>query len=115
MIERSSNSVGKYISVHLRFEEVHSLFLVLLAQDFLRSTKSVDLQYNDATSILHVKDMVAFSCCIYDGGQAEKSEMDVVREKGWGKKFKQKYRVIAPGLNRKNGKCPMTPVEVRLY
>ncbi|KAM3238415.1 O-fucosyltransferase 10 isoform X2 [Capsicum annuum] len=78
MIERSSNSVGKYISVHLRFEE----------------------------------DMVAFSCCIYDGGQAEKSEMDVVREKGWGKKFKQKYRVIAPGLNRKNGKCPMTPVEV---
>ncbi|KAF3684320.1 putative prohibitin-3, mitochondrial-like [Capsicum annuum] len=112
MIERSSNSVGKYISVHLRFEEVHSLFLVLLAQDFLRSTKSVDLQYNDETSILHVKDMVAFSCCIYDGGQAEKSEMDVVREKGWGKKFKQKYRVIAPGLNRKNGKCPMTPVEV---
>ncbi|KAH0747410.1 hypothetical protein KY285_009067 [Solanum tuberosum] len=78
MIERSSNSGGKYISVHLRFEE----------------------------------DMVAFSCCIYDGGQVEKSEMDVVREKGWGKKFKQKYRVIAPGLNRKNGKCPMTPVEV---
>lgn len=80
MIERSSNSAGKYISVHLRFEE----------------------------------DMVAFSCCIYDGGQVEKSEMDVVREKGWGKKFKQKYRVIAPGLNRKNGKCPMTPVEDRL-
>ncbi|CAN4121074.1 unnamed protein product [Withania somnifera] len=78
MIERSSNSAGKYISVHLRFEE----------------------------------DMVAFSCCIYDGGQVEKSEMDLVREKGWGKKFKQKYRVIAPGLNRKNGKCPMTPVEV---
>ncbi|XP_055835693.1 O-fucosyltransferase 10-like [Solanum dulcamara] len=78
MIERSSNSGGKYISVHLRFEE----------------------------------DMVAFSCCIYDGGQVEKSEMDVVREMGWGKKFKQKYRVIAPGLNRKNGKCPMTPVEV---
>ncbi|XP_015166164.1 uncharacterized protein At1g04910-like [Solanum tuberosum] len=78
MIERSSNYGGKYISVHLRFEE----------------------------------DMVAFSCCSYDGGQVEKSEMDVVREKGWGKKFKQKYRVIAPGLNRKNGKCPMTPVEV---
>ncbi|XP_004250340.1 O-fucosyltransferase 10-like [Solanum lycopersicum] len=78
MIERSSNAGGKYISIHLRFEE----------------------------------DMVAFSCCIYDGGQVEKSEMDVVREKGWGKKFKQKYRVIAPGLNRKNGKCPMTPVEV---
>lgn len=80
MIERSSNAGGKYISIHLRFEE----------------------------------DMVAFSCCIYDGGQVEKSEMDVVREKGWGKKFKQKYRVIAPGLNRKNGKCPMTPVEDRL-
>ncbi|XP_009599287.1 O-fucosyltransferase 10-like [Nicotiana tomentosiformis] len=78
MIERSSNSGGNYISIHLRFEE----------------------------------DMVAFSCCIYDGGVVEKSEMDVVREKGWGKKFKQKYRVIAPGLNRINGKCPMTPVEV---
>lgn len=59
--------------------------------------------------------MIAFSCCIYDGGVVEKSEMDVVREKGWGKKFKQKYRVIAPGLNRINGKCPMTPVEVRIY
>ncbi|KAJ8551224.1 hypothetical protein K7X08_000594 [Anisodus acutangulus] len=78
MIERSSNSDGKYISIHLRFEE----------------------------------DMVAFSCCIYDGGRVEKSEMDVVREKGWGKKFKQKYRVIQPGVNRINGKCPMTPVEV---
>ncbi|KAL2467689.1 O-fucosyltransferase family protein [Forsythia ovata] len=78
MTERSLNSGGKYVSVHLRFEE----------------------------------DMVAFSCCVYDGGEAEKLEMDLIREKGWGKKFKQKNRVIAPGLNRINGRCPMTPLEV---
>ncbi|KAA8546366.1 hypothetical protein F0562_002895 [Nyssa sinensis] len=78
MVERSSSTGGKYVSVHLRFEE----------------------------------DMVAFSCCVYDGGEAEKVEMDSIREKGWGQKFKRKDRVIAPGLNRINGKCPMTPLEV---
>lgn len=56
--------------------------------------------------------MVAFSCCIYDGGEAEKLEMEVAREKGWGDKFKRKSYVIRPGLNRINGKCPMTPIEV---
>lgn len=55
---------------------------------------------------------MAFSCCVYDGGEAEKLEMDLIRQKGWGKKFKQKNRVIAPGLNRINGRCPMTPLEV---
>ncbi|XP_059631861.1 O-fucosyltransferase 10 [Cornus florida] len=78
MIEKSTNSNGKYVSVHLRFEE----------------------------------DMVAFSCCEYDGGRAEKFEMDLIREKGWGDKFKRKGRVIAPGVNRINGRCPMTPLEV---
>ncbi|XP_058219188.1 O-fucosyltransferase 10-like isoform X1 [Rhododendron vialii] len=78
MIDKSSSSEGKYVSVHLRFEE----------------------------------DMVAFSCCVYDGGEAEKSEMDSIRVKGWGKKFKRKAHIIAPDLNRINGKCPMTPLEV---
>ncbi|GMP47064.1 hypothetical protein CsSME_00014992 [Camellia sinensis var. sinensis] len=78
MIDKSSSTGGKYVSVHLRFEE----------------------------------DMVAFSCCLYDGGMAEKFEMDSIREKGWGEKFKRKAHVIAPGLNRINGKCPMTPLEV---
>ncbi|XP_070029437.1 O-fucosyltransferase 11-like [Nicotiana sylvestris] len=91
---------------------LEEVYPVLLKRSFWKSIDTVDQQSNDANSLLHVKDMVAFSCCIYDGGVVEKSEMDVVREKGWGKKFKQKYRVIAPGLNRINGKCPMTPVEV---
>lgn len=78
MIEKSSGAGGKYVSIHLRFEE----------------------------------DMVAFSCCLYDGGKAEKLEMDMFREKWWKGKFKRKDRVILPGLNRINGKCPLTPVEV---
>ncbi|CAA0827874.1 O-fucosyltransferase family protein [Striga hermonthica] len=78
MTAKSINSGGKYVSVHLRFEE----------------------------------DMVAFSCCVYDGGEGEKSELNSIREKGWAKKFMQKNRVFAPELNRVNGRCPMTPVEV---
>ncbi|XP_022748105.1 uncharacterized protein At1g04910-like isoform X1 [Durio zibethinus] len=77
MIERSSTIGGKYVSVHLRFEQ----------------------------------DMVAFSCCAYDGGEAENLEMDSFREKGWKGKFKRKDHVIAPALNRVEGKCPLTPVE----
>ncbi|XVF64627.1 hypothetical protein PTKIN_Ptkin09bG0183300 [Pterospermum kingtungense] len=60
------------------------------------------------------QDMVAFSCCVYDGGEAEKLEMDSFREKGWKGKFKRKDRVIVPALNRVEGKCPLTPVEVGL-
>lgn len=55
---------------------------------------------------------MAFSCCVYDEGEAEKSEMDLMRKKGWGKKFMIKTQVSEPGMNRVNGKCPMTPVEV---
>ncbi|KAL0351443.1 UNVERIFIED_CONTAM: O-fucosyltransferase 11 [Sesamum calycinum] len=77
MTDKSFHSGGKYVSVHLRFEE----------------------------------DMVAFSCCMYDGGEKEKAEMDAIREKGWGKKFMRENRIIEPGLNRVNGRCPMTPVE----
>ncbi|XP_004292679.1 PREDICTED: uncharacterized protein At1g04910 [Fragaria vesca subsp. vesca] len=78
MTEKSSRSGGKYVSIHLRFEE----------------------------------DMVAFSCCLYDGGEAEKAEMNLVRQRGWGNKFKSKGGVTLPGLNRINGKCPLTPLEV---
>lgn len=55
---------------------------------------------------------MAFSCCLYDGGEAEKVEMDSIRENGWRLKFKQKGRVISPGLYRIQGKCPLTPLEV---
>ncbi|KAJ6412708.1 hypothetical protein OIU84_005703 [Salix udensis] len=78
MIERSSMTGGKYVSVHLRFEE----------------------------------DMVAFSCCLYDGGDAEKFEMDSFREKGWKGKFKKKDFDFVAGRNRIDGKCPLTPLEV---
>ncbi|KAK9111643.1 hypothetical protein Scep_019162 [Stephania cephalantha] len=79
MIQKSSETRGKYVAVHLRFEEV---------------------------------DMVAFSCCIYDGGWMEKFEMDYTRRKGWKDKFTQRGRIINPGLNRMNGRCPLTPLEV---
>ncbi|KGN52707.1 O-fucosyltransferase 9 [Cucumis sativus] len=78
MIKKSSQSGGKYISVHLRFEE----------------------------------DMVAFSCCEYDGGEEEKHEMDLARERSWRGKFRRRGRVIRPGVNRVDGKCPLTPLEV---
>ncbi|KMT20107.1 hypothetical protein BVRB_1g001250 [Beta vulgaris subsp. vulgaris] len=58
------------------------------------------------------KDMVAFSCCIYDGGEEEKQEMDIAREKGWRGKFRRRGRVIRPGAIRRDGKCPLTPLEV---
>eukprot|EP00250_Pteridium_aquilinum_P019980 c24650_g1_i3 orf=387-1385(-) len=78
MKERSAKYDGKYVAVHLRFEE----------------------------------DMVAFSCCIYDGGKEEQRELDAARERGWRGKFRRPGRVIRPGANRMNGKCPMTPLEV---
>ncbi|KAL9229114.1 hypothetical protein vseg_004620 [Gypsophila vaccaria] len=78
MVEKSARSSGKYVSIHLRFEE----------------------------------DMVAFSCCIYEGGIREKFHMDYVREKGWRGKFRRRGTSINPGLNRINGNCPLTPVEV---
>uniref|UniRef100_A0A5B7B399 O-fucosyltransferase family protein n=1 Tax=Davidia involucrata TaxID=16924 RepID=A0A5B7B399_DAVIN len=78
MFKNSSMSGGKYISVHLRFEE----------------------------------DMVAFSCCVYDGGEEEQHEMDIARERSWRGKFRKKGRVIRPGAIRMDGKCPLTPLEV---
>ncbi|XP_059649550.1 protein ESMERALDA 1 [Cornus florida] len=80
MKELSANNSGKYVSVHLRFEE----------------------------------DMVAFSCCIFDGGEQEKEDMEAARERGWKGKFTRPGRVIRPGAIRINGKCPLTPLEVGL-
>ncbi|CAH1418812.1 unnamed protein product [Lactuca virosa] len=58
------------------------------------------------------EDMVAFSCCVYDGGKSEQLEMDSIRQKDWGDKFKRKDYIIDPVRNRINGRCPMTPLEV---
>ncbi|KAL5204494.1 hypothetical protein ABZP36_009365 [Zizania latifolia] len=78
MIKKSSLTDGKYVSVHLRFEE----------------------------------DMVAFSCCVYDGGWKENIAMENARERSWRGKFHRPGRVINPEANRRNGKCPLTPLEV---
>lgn len=59
-----------------------------------------------------MQDMVAFSCCIYDGGDQEKADMVAARERGWKGKFTKPGRVIRPGAIRINGKCPLTPLEV---
>ncbi|XP_043699705.1 protein ESMERALDA 1-like isoform X1 [Telopea speciosissima] len=80
MKERSATNNGKYVAVHLRFEE----------------------------------DMVAFSCCVFDGGQEEKNDMNSARERGWRGKFTKPGRVIRPGAIRISGKCPLTPLEVGL-
>ncbi|XP_042501600.1 protein ESMERALDA 1-like isoform X1 [Macadamia integrifolia] len=80
MKERSANNNGKYVAVHLRFEE----------------------------------DMVAFSCCVFDGGDEEKKDMNAARERGWRGKFTKRGRVIRPGAIRISGKCPLTPLEVGL-
>ena len=58
--------------------------------------------------------MVAFSCCEYDGGEEEKHEMDLARERSWRGKFRRRGRVIRPGVNRVDGKCPLTPLEVNI-
>ena len=56
--------------------------------------------------------MVAFSCCVYNGGEEEKRELDAARERGWRGKFNRTGRVINPGAIRMDGKCPLTPLEV---
>lgn len=56
--------------------------------------------------------MVAFSCCVYDGGAKERADMIAARERGWKGKFTKPGRVLRPGANRVNGKCPLTPLEV---
>lgn len=56
--------------------------------------------------------MVAFSCCLYDEGRAGKAKLKSIREKGWGNKFTKKDRVIRPDLNRLEGRCPLSPLEV---
>ena len=58
------------------------------------------------------QDMVAFSCCVFDGGKQERLDMDAARERGWRGKFTKPGRVIRPGAIRINGKCPLTPLEV---
>jgi hypothetical protein len=58
--------------------------------------------------------MVAFSCCIYDGDRKENIAMENTRERSWRGKFHRPGRVINPEANRRNGRCPLTPLEVEM-
>ncbi|XP_039824608.1 O-fucosyltransferase 9-like isoform X3 [Panicum virgatum] len=58
------------------------------------------------------EDMVAFSCCTYEGGSKENNAMENARERSWRGKFHRPGRVINPEANRRNGRCPLTPLEV---
>lgn len=87
----------------------------LLAEQMVNRmvTKSVQSSGNYVSVHLRFEmDMVAFSCCEYDFGEVEKLEMDMARERGWKGKFRRRGRVIRPGANRIDGKCPLTPLEV---
>ncbi len=56
---------------------------------------------------------MAFSRCVYEGDQEEKVRLDNARERGWRGKFNRTGRVQAtPEEIRRDGKCPLTPVEV---
>ncbi|KAG6410402.1 hypothetical protein SASPL_128461 [Salvia splendens] len=73
------------------------------------------LKFADPISALgELLDMVAFSCCVYDGGVQEKLDMVAARERGWKGKFTKPGRIIIPGAIRLNGSCPLTPLEVGL-
>ncbi|KAF9670614.1 hypothetical protein SADUNF_Sadunf13G0087200 [Salix dunnii] len=74
--------------------------------------KMVDRMIKNSSQSRGKYDMVAFSCCEYDGGEEEKREMDIARESAWRGKFRRRGRVIRPGANRVDGKCPLTPLEV---
>ncbi|GKB96543.1 protein ESMERALDA 1 [Tanacetum coccineum] len=63
---------------------------------------------------LVLQEMVALSCCVYDGGSKEREDMIAARERGLKGKFTKPGRVIKPGANRVNEKCPLTPLEVGL-
>ncbi|KAG0623720.1 hypothetical protein M758_3G196200 [Ceratodon purpureus] len=59
------------------------------------------------------EDMVAFSQCVYEGDEEEKTRLDNAREKSWRGKFNRTGRVnLSPEDIRRDGKCPLTPVEV---
>ncbi|XP_024514901.1 O-fucosyltransferase 16 isoform X1 [Selaginella moellendorffii] len=60
---------------------------------------------------LHLRyepDMLAFSGCYYGGGDREVRELASIRKR-W-----KNLRVRSPERERRNGKCPLTPMEVGL-
>ncbi|PWA96784.1 GDP-fucose protein O-fucosyltransferase [Artemisia annua] len=62
-----------------------------------------------------VQDMVAFCCYVYDGARKELEDMIAARERSWKGKVTKPGRVLQHGVNRVNGKCPLTPLELLAF
>ncbi|KAL2513303.1 O-fucosyltransferase family protein [Abeliophyllum distichum] len=95
----------------LRFSEPIRMLAAKMVDRMVKNSSKSGARYV-SIHLRFEEDMVAFSCCIYDGGEEEKHEMDIVRERSWRGKFRRRGRVIKPGANRVDGKCPLTPLEV---
>ncbi|XP_022875844.1 O-fucosyltransferase 9 [Olea europaea var. sylvestris] len=95
----------------LRFSEPIRMLAAKMVDRMVKASSKSGARYI-SVHLRFEEDMVAFSCCIYDGGEEEKHEMDIVRERSWRGKFRRRGRVIKPGANRVDGKCPLTPLEV---
>ncbi|KAJ0240508.1 Protein ESMERALDA 1 [Hirschfeldia incana] len=97
----------------LRFAEP----ILTLGETLVKRMKEQSANHGAKYVSVHLRfeeDMVAFSCCVFDGGNQEKQDMIAARERGWKGKFTKPGRVIRPGAIRQNGKCPLTPLEVGL-
>ncbi|XP_048618225.1 protein ESMERALDA 1 isoform X2 [Brassica napus] len=97
----------------LRFAEP----ILTLGETLVKRMKEQSANHGAKYVSVHLRfeeDMVAFSCCVFDGGKQEKQDMIAARERGWKGKFTKPGRVIRPGAIRQNGKCPLTPLEVGL-
>ncbi|CAM6101378.1 unnamed protein product [Calypogeia fissa] len=95
----------------LRFAEPITSLAEKVVNRMIAQSYNSDGKYI-AVHLRYEMDMVAFSCCIYDGGAKEKIELDAARERGWRGKFTRPGRQINPAKNRRDGKCPLTPLEV---
>ncbi|KMZ73923.1 Peptide-O-fucosyltransferase [Zostera marina] len=97
----------------MRFSDPIATF----SKNLVNRMKETSIKSNGNYIAVHLRfeeDMVAFSCCVYDGGDQEKLVLSAARERGWRGKFTKPGRVIRPGMIRINGKCPLTPLEVGL-
>lgn len=95
----------------LRFSEPIRILAAKMVDRMLHNSSKSGGNYI-SVHLRFEEDMVAFSCCEYDGGKEEKLEMDIARERSWRGKFRRRGRIIRPGAIRMDGKCPLTPLEV---
>ncbi|KAJ3671675.1 hypothetical protein LUZ60_007754 [Juncus effusus] len=96
----------------LRFSEPIRSLAENMVERMVKKSRSLSSGKYVSVHLRFEKDMVAFSCCKYNGGREEELEMEREREKGWRGKFHRPGRIISPERNRRDGKCPLTPLEV---